>query len=469
MKRISALALLIALAACTRGPDFTPPEAPKTASYLAADEALPHGQRVAVGKQLQREWWRLFASAPLDDAIATAIDHNPGIVAAQESLAAAQEAVRAEEGTLQPQVALAAAVPRQKYGAAMFGPSDFAIPPFTAYEVGASASWTPDIFGGGKRRVEQRQAFADYSARQLDAAYVSLTGNVVAAAVDIATAKAGIAAVESIISDDRKTLDLTRKSYAAGAGTKVDILAAQSQLDSDTTLLPPLKQRMSVARHSLAVLTSHAPADEAAPPFKLDAFALPKEIPLRLPSELARSRPDILAAEANLHAASAAIGVAEANLYPSLTLSANVMQEALTPAGLFKSAATAWAIAANATMPVMNDTLSAEKRAVEHNYKQALAVYQQTILNAFGQVADSLSALTHDAEDVAAHRRAVETARSSLDLARKSYEAGNISLLQVQDAQRLLGHARLGLTEAQGRQYLDTARLFVALGGSPVT
>lgn len=471
MKKIPWILCFTALtSACAVGPDFKTPDAPATLSYTAEEDVLPAEQKMAMGKQLEAEWWTLFASEPLNGTIRQSLTGNYDIASARETLAQAEEAVKAESGAFWPQLSLSGTAGRQKYGVALFGPSNFTIPPFTYYEAGAGVSWTLDIFGGQRRRVERQKALAEYQAHALDAAYVTLSGNVVAQSLEIASAKEEIAAAERIIAEDGKTLKLVQASLTAGSGTKVDILSSQSQLDNDKTLLPPLKQRLAVARHALSILTGKAPADWTPPDFSLDEFTLPKELPVSLPSELVRKRPDILAAEANLHAASANIGVATANLYPSITLSANTLQEALTPHALFEGASNAWSLAAGITAPVFSGgTLSAEKREAEHAYQAALAQYKQTILTAFGQVADALTALAHDSEAVASQQQAVNTASASLDLARKSYQAGNSGLLQVQDAARQFAQAQLGLVRAQRQRYLDTAQLFVALGGSPLT
>ena len=464
------LCLIALLSACTVvGPDFKTPESPEAKAYTQEKELLTSAQRISQGKQLEMDWWRLFASTPLDDTIQQAITDNFSIAAAQETLAQAEESVKAENGGFMPQSTLNGIAGRQKYGVALFGPSSFKIPPFNYYEAGPSMSWSPDLFGGTHRSVERQQALAEYQSHQLDAAYVVLTGNVVTEALEIAATKAEIGAVEKIITEDKKTLNLVQTAFKAGAETKVDILTVRSQLENNQTLLPPLGQRLSVAKHALAVLMGKAPGNWVPPEFTLDGFLLPKELPVILPSELVHKRPDILAAEANLHAASAAIGVAAANLYPKITLSASITREALVPGRLFSSLGESWGLAGGLTAPLINGgTLSAEKRAAEHAYQVALAQYKETVLQAFGQVADALTALEHDDELYAAQKKAFDTNNASLTLARKSYQAGDTNLLLVQDAARQLAQARVGVIRAQAKRYQDTAALFVALGGSPI-
>ena len=457
------------LCACSSGPDFKTPASPGTEAYTSKNDAVPMQQHIALGKQIETEWWTLFASASLNDLIRQAVENNYDLVSAKETLAQAEEAVKAQKGSLLPQASLGAAVGRQAYGVALFGPSNFNIPPFSYYEIGPSVSWTPDFFGGGKRAVERQQALANYQTHQIAATYITLTGNTITAALEAAAANAEIAAAGQIIAEDRKTLALVQESYAAGAATKVDITSAQSQLFADQSMLPPLEQRLSVSRHALSILVGKAPADWTAPSLDFYSFTLPQQLPVSLPSELVKRRPDILAAEANLHAASAAIGVATANLYPQITLTANMMQEALTPAGIFSSAATAWSLAAGVTAPIFNGgQLSAEKRGAEHAYQSSLAQYQQTILSAFVQVADALTSLAHDDDEVAIMNNAVNAATTTLDMARTSYLAGAAGLLQVQDAQRAWSKTQLEIIRTQHQRYLDCVRLFVALGGSPM-
>jgi NodT family efflux transporter outer membrane factor (OMF) lipoprotein len=462
--------ILLLLSACSSGPDFKAPKAPNAEAYISKNEAVPLPQRIALGKRIEAEWWTLFASEPLNGVVKLAVENNYDLAAAKATLAEAEDAVDAKNGRLSPQLSLDAAAGRQKYGVALFGPSNFAIPPFSYYEAGPSASWMPDIFGGEHRAVERQKALANYQARQLDAMFVAITGNTVSAALDMASVNAEIAAVHKIITEDTKTLELVQDSYDAGAVTKMDVLSAQNQLDLDRAMLPPIEQRASISRHVLSILVGNAPATWTPPNFELADFTLPDALPVSLPSELIKRRPDILAAEENLHAASAAIGVATANLYPQLTLTANMMQEALTPAGIFKSTNNAWSLAAGLTAPIFNGgTLTAQKREAEHAYQASLAQYQQTILVAFKEVADALTSIAHDDEQLAVLENALNTARSLSELSRVSYQAGAIGLLQVQDAERSEAKAQLELIRAQHQRYLDCVRLFVASGGSPLT
>lgn len=469
MKRLP-LALLCAsmLAGCGVNREMPPPSIPQARSYTAKSELLSLNQRITLGERITAQWWTLFASRPLNHLIRTGVASNYDLAAARETLAQAQEAVTASQAGLLPQISLGAAMGRQKYGAALFGPADFTIPPFSYYEAGPSLSWTPDLFGRQRYAIARQQALADYQSHRLDAVYIALTANIVTETLDLASLNEEIAAARRIQKEDEKTLELVKAAYSLGSASRLDVLGAQTQLVTDSAMLPPLEHRRAISRHALAILFGKAPAAWSPPDIELKDFILPKALPLRLPSELVRQRPDILAAEDNLRAASAAVGEARTGFYPSITLTANMMQEALTPAGIFKSAANAWSLAAGLSAPIFNGgALTAEKRAAQHAYRAALAQYRQTILNAFAQVADALTSLDHDDEALAMSQDAVNQARSTYDLTLAGYQSGAVGLLQVQDTQRTLAKAELEFIASQQQRYLDCVRLFVALGGSP--
>lgn len=473
MKRIFLLIipLGLALCGCTVGPDFVLPDTHPAATYDAAGDApSPADQRVVLGKKIEGDWWAGFHSPALDGVIKQAISDNLDIAAAKARVAQAEEAENAAEGALFPQVSLGATAGRQKYGVALFGPADFSIPAFTYYTVGPTLSFPLDLFGGQKRTVEEQAALKQYQGYELDAAYLSLTADVATRALTVAATEAQLSVLRGIIQDDERNVDLVQTAFRAGSVARTQLLVAQSQLANDKTLTPDVQQEQTVARHALSILVGKAPADWAPPSFTLADFTLPAEIPASLPSELVHQRPDILAAEAQLHMASAAIGVATASLYPNINLTATFAEEALTPGGLFKAGAGAWSVAAGLTQPLFDGgKLSAQRRAAIDNYQAALATYKQTILTAFGDVADRLQALANDADRVRAQTEAAQTAAASLDLERRSYAVGNSGILDVIDAQRSSAQAQLGLVHAKAQRLLDTARLYLALGGMQVS
>jgi NodT family efflux transporter outer membrane factor (OMF) lipoprotein len=461
----------VLLVACAVGPNFERPPSPEAESYTA--EPMPgvlapgagdrKEQRLRLAQDLSARWWELFRSAPLDGVVARALADSPSLVAARATLAQAREAVVAARGSLLPQVDATASAGRTRTPALRSGlPSSTS----TLYSVGLSASYLVDVFGGTRRTVEQQAALAELRYYELAAAWLTLTGNVATRAIEIAALGAQIDAVEAVIADDEHNLDLVRRTFEAGKVARADVLVAETQLATDRTQLPALRQRLAAARHALSALAGRVPSAWTPPAFTLDDFTLPGELPVSLPSELARQRPDVRAAEARLHAASAAIGVATAQLYPQLTLSGSFSREALTLGALSSGAGTAWAAAGALATPLFHGgTLRAERRAAIDAYEASLASYRQTLLVGFQQVADALRALEHDAELVGAAEQLLDTATESLELQRVSYQAGKTDLLRLIDAERAVQQARSGLAVARGQRLQDTVQLFAALGG----
>ena len=459
------------LAACAVSPDYQRPAT--TSATIYGEESLSNlqqhdgEQRLIAGQNPAADWWTQFNSDALNATMQQAFAGNRSLAAAQASLAQAREAVSASSGALYPQVNLDAGAGRQKYGAQFSGPNEE--PAFNYYSVGPSVRYIFDYTGGQHRAVEQQQALAESQAYQLQAAQLSLSGNVAQQALLIASTRAQIATLESLLVEDQKNVTLVQSAFDAGSVSRVDVLAAQSQLANDQTLLPPLRQQLSVARHALSVLVGHAPADWVPPDFELADLQLPASLPLSLPSELAHRRPDILAAESRLHAATAGAGVATSRLYPQINLTASVSQQSTSLSHLFDGDSLAWGFAGGLTAPLFDGgSLRAQERAAKNAQQAAFAQYQQVVLQSFGQVADVLAALDHDAELLAAQRNALDTSEANLKLTRESYAAGNVGVLQVLDAERLSQQARLGYVRAQAQRYQDTSQLFVALGGASV-
>jgi NodT family efflux transporter outer membrane factor (OMF) lipoprotein len=477
VRSIGALVLAGALSACTVGPNFSRPAAPQTSRYVPADEVTPSNdagpgaprQTIAMGAKITADWWTLFRSPQIDDLVKAAIAGNRTLEGAKARLASAHEAVIAATGGLYPQVDMNAEVAREKLTPASFGlkPGSFHLPPnFNLYSVGPTASYSLDIFGGIHRLVEQRGALEDVQGYQLDAAYLALTGNTVQQAIQIGAIRAELQAVDDILKIDSANLDLVRKSRDAGVAPDSDVVIAESQLAGDETLRPPLEQQLSQVRHAIAVLIGRPPGDWSPPDVDLAALTLSGEVPVSLPSALVRQRPDILAAEAQLHAASATIGIATANLYPNITLSASATLAALQPSALFDKSSLMWSIAAGATAPIFHGgTLEAERRGAVDDFKGTLADYEQTVLTSFGQVADLLQALAHDAELLRTQQRALDSASNAVRLQRLGYSGGGTGVLPVLDAERQYQRARLGYVQAEAQRYQDTVQLFVAMGG----
>jgi NodT family efflux transporter outer membrane factor (OMF) lipoprotein len=459
--------LALLLAGCAVGPDFTRPEAPNPPGYTAeptpervTPEAGQPEQEIQLAREISAQWYQAFGSPDLDAVVDRALRDSPNLAAARATLGLSRETVTAARGALFPQVDASAGVSR--VGTPGLGTVAASGSTVSLYSVGATASYVVDVFGGIRRGIEQQESLAELSYYELAAAWLSLTGGAVTSAIAIASLRAEIAASEEVVQDDRDNLDLVQRKFQAGKVARSDVLVAETQLGSDLAQLPVLRQQLGVAQHALSVLAGQLPGAWSPPEFTLDAFTVPRELPLTLPSELARQRPDILAAEAELHAASAAIGVATANLFPRLTLSADVTREAVISGGW----GAAWALAGQIAAPVFHGgTLLAERRGAIDAYQASLARYQETVLTGFEQIADILRALAHDGELVGAQARLLDTATESLSLQRISYDAGKSDLLLLLAAQRAYQQARLDLARAEGGRLQDTAALFVALGG----
>jgi len=468
------MSCVLSAVGCAAGPDFTRPVPPSATRYTAeplrgegglADDRLQH---VALGQNIEGAWWTLFGSGAIDELVTQAVDHNRTLTASMATLAQAQELALAQAGSRYPQVDLTGGAGRQQYGKEFLGP--IGIAPFTYFAVGPTVSYALDYTGGVARSVEQQYALAEAQRHQLDAAYLTVTGQAVMQALTIASVRAQIATIETILGQDRDNLRLVQTAFDSGSVPREDVVSAQSQIANDMTLLPPLRQELARARHALSVVLGRAPASELPDGVELAQITLPLQVPVSLPSELAHRRPDILAAEARLHAATSAVGVAQSNLYPKIQLTASVGQQSLKADQLFDRASNAWSIIAGFTAPIFDGgTLRAEKRAAIDAMHASAATYEQTVLEAFAQVADLLEGLDHDAEQLDAQDHAQQAAQSSLDLARISYKEGNAGVLQVLDAERSYQQARLGYVRAVAQRYLDTVQLFLALGGTSPT
>ncbi len=469
---LGALAVAAGLCGCAAvGPNFKRPAAPTDAGYAMAGDQGAASQHGGLGAEVAQDWWSAFHSPELDRAMRQALADNPDLQAADATLLAARAELSAAHGARLPQADLNAGIERERFNFATFGFDASAFPgiqnnpELSIYSLGASVGYALDVFGGLRRNEEAAGARAEAQAHRLDAAYLTLTGEVATQAAIIAATRAEIATVQQIIAADRRNIELVRSAQRAGGVAEEARVNAQSQVDADSALLPPLEQQLATARHALALLVGKAPADYAAPDFDLEALPLPADVPVSLPSELVRQRPDILQAEADLHAATAMVGVQTAKLYPSLNLSAALTQSALEPGQVFDWPATAYTLAGGLTAPAFHGgQLKAQKRAAERQAEAAAATYRSTVLHAFGQVADQMQALAHDEAELAADQRTAHSAAETLKLETLAYQEGGQGLLPVVDAQRQVNAAQLKIVQARARRYVDTIRLFVATG-----
>lgn len=459
--------VLLLVGGCVVGPDYRRPAAPTQTAYDLA--ALPAQERVDnPGPRLDSgavpaDWWTLLHCPALDATETLALRTNKSLVAAKATLRQAQEVVLESRAAYWPQAGLNAGV--QRNGAGTFTPTAGGTSSDTFF-VGPTASYVADLFGATARAVEQSEAQREFEHAQLLAADLAVTGGVATQAIAIAGTRLQISSAEEVLASDRKNLTLVEKLFDVGKAARSDVLAAQSQWAGDQSQLAQLRQQLSVARHALAVLVSHAPADWTPPDFSIDDFALPGDLPTALPSALVQQRPDIQEAETLLHAASAAIGIAVAQFYPNISLSAAVTQQSVDAGQLFKSVNNVWSVGAGLTAPIFRGgALRAQKRAAVAAFQARLALYEQTVIVAFGQVADSMRALDHDADLMRVSQNALDISTSSLTVQRATFEAGKTSLVQLLVAQRIFGQAHQGLATAQTQQLQDVVQFFMAMGG----
>jgi len=468
--------LAAALTGCAVGPDFRRPAPPSVASYTA--EAVPEEtaaapiaggapQRLVSGEEIPGQWWALFRSDPLDNLIRRSLAESPTLAAAQAKLREAEENRRARFGAFFPQADASASATKQKISGASFGLPGSTSSSFTLYNASVNVSYALDLFGGTRRELEAVSAQVDYQRYLLEGAWLTLTANLVTTAVQEGALRGRIEATREIVAAEEQQLALVERQFQLGGASRPDILAQQAQLAQTRATLPALEKQLAQTRHLLAVFAGRFPAEAATlPEFDLDKMNLPRELPVSLPSALARQRPDIRAAEELLHAASARIGVATANLYPQLTLTGSLGVEAPTPGDLFSRGSSIWGLGAGLLQPLFHGgELTAKRRAAVAAYEQAEAQYRETVLQAFRNVADVLRALEMDAQTLKAQSDAEAAARESLDLARRQFRLGAASYLTLLTAQRQHQQARIGLVEARAARFSDTAALFQALGG----
>ncbi len=475
-KSWQAAFLAAALAGCAAGPEFRRPSPPAVSSYTGdarpaatAEAPVPGGaaQSFLPGEEIPARWWELFHSEGLDRLIRQALADSPTLAAAEARLRVAEENRRAQAGALLPRVDGNASVRRLKASGASFGQPQAVLSPFTLYDASVSVSYSLDLFGGTRREIEALQAAVDYQRFQLEAAWNTIASNLVATAVQEGDLRARIGATRDIAAAEERQLELVERQFRLGGASRQEVLAQQAQLAQTRAALPALEKQLAQARHRLALLAGKFPGDAGSlPEFDLDGMELPRELPVSIPSSLVRQRPDIRAAEELLHAASAQIGVATANLYPQITLTGNLGSEATRFQDLFGAGTSVWNLGAGLLQPIFRGgELTAKRRAAIAAYEQAEAQYRDTVLQAFGNVADVLRALETDAKTLQAQANAEAAAKASLDLARKQYELGALSYLALLNAERQHQQARIGLVQARAARYADTAALFQALGG----
>ena len=474
---LAMLTIMLLAGACAVGPDFERPAAPEVTGYTSAPLAQQTASSDIQGGETQHfvqeldipgQWWTLFRSAALNSLIEEALKNNPTLPAAEAALRQAWENVYAAEGAFFPTAVVSYSPSRNKtatdvvFTAASSGP-----PFFTLHTAQVVVSYAPDVFGGTRREVESLTATTEFQRFQLEAAYLTLTSNVVAAAVQEASLRGQIAATEEIIKIQTDSLDILRKQFELGQVAGADVAAVEATLAQAQATLPPLQKQLAVQRDLVTALIGRLPSQQPPEKFELASLQLPQDLPVSLPSNLVEQRPDIQSAEAQLHAASAQIGVAVAARLPQFTLTGNAGTTANQISQLFMTPGTAfWTLAGNVAQTVFDaGTLLHKERAAVAAFDQAAAMYRSTVITAFQNVADSLHALQSDAETLKAAYAAERAASKSLEIARRQLQLGAIGYLGLLTAENTYDTALLALVQAQAARFADTAALFQALGG----
>ena len=456
------------------GPDYQSPEAPATERYTATPVAKQtdtapsnagNAQHFVNGADIPAQWWMRYQSPAINELVKRALVNSPSLEVARATLRVAQENLRAARGVLYPRVDAGVSAGRQRFSPAVIGSP---LPPleFDLYNASINVGYNLDFFGAARRGLEALQAETDFHQFQLRAAYIALTANVVTTAIRVAALHAQVEATKSILEDVEQVLALMERQLAAGGAARADVLSMRAEVAQTRATLPTIEKELAHARHLLAVLVGELPGEAQLPELSLASLTLPAELPVSVPSQLVRERPDILAAEAIMHGASARIGVATASLYPQFVLTGSFGTLANSTGNLFGSDSMVWDFSAGLTQPLFRGgQLRAQQRAAREAYTQAMAQYREVLLHAFRNVADALRALELDAQTLAAQVERSDAAREALDLTRKQYELGGAPYLALINAQRQYQQVRIALVEAQAARFADTTALFLAMGG----
>ncbi len=476
-RRAAALAAAGLLSSCAVGPDFKAPEAPHDAHFVAAGQlppqttaaGLPGGeaQRFVDGQDIPDQWWTLFQSAQLNALIERALKNSPTLESAQAALRQANEITAAQRGSYYPSVSGSLEAQRQKASGAAFGIPGFPSSYFYNLDTAAvNVSYTLDVFGGTRRQVEASQAQAEYQQFALEASYITLTANIVAAAVNEASLRAQITATEQIAQSQQSQLGIVTRRVGAGGASRADILQQQSVLQSTLATLPALRAALAQQRNRLAAYVGVLPAEYADAGFDLDSLRMPQDLPVSLPSKFVEQRPDVREYSALLHEATAQVGIATANMLPQITITGSYGQAAPTVENLFAASSNVWNIIGSLSQPIFKGgQLRHQKRAAVAAAQEAAANYRATVITAFQNVSDTLYALNGDADALAAEALGERTAAQSLAIVQAQYKSGAASYVQVLAAQQSYQTAAVALVKARAQRFADTAALFQALGG----
>lgn len=483
---IAGLTLPFLLSACAVGPDWFRPKAPANAGFTAeplpattveAAPSTPAGgaQKFVSGAPVTADWWSLFGSAQLDALVSEALQHSPTLEAADATMRQAQELYQSQFGSLFPAVDGSFSQTRQK-SVNSFSGTATSTPPYSVSTAQVQVSYAIDFFGQARRAAESTKARAETARFQKEAAQLTLTANVVTAAIQNAALRAQIQATEAVLDALNQQLGLLRRQLELGAVAEADVVTESVLVAQTQAQLPPLQRALAQNRHLLLALIGRYPSD-ALPGetgntngqgggFDIASIRLPEQLPVSLPSQLIDQRPDVRAAEAALHAAGADVGVATAEMLPKIPLTASFGTTSNDVGDLFKAGTGFWSLGVSVLQPIFRGgALLHQKRAAQAAYDAAGAQYRGAVIGAFQNVADVLRALESDAHALRAQIEAERAAASNLDIAKNAYDTGATSFLTLLDAQRTYQQARVALVQAQANRYADTAALFAALGG----
>jgi NodT family efflux transporter outer membrane factor (OMF) lipoprotein len=470
LRRLGLAAFLL-LAACAVGPNYHRPPLSPSAGYGAdatAPAAASDAERPTLvsGMDIPAEWWRVFHSPSLDALVERALKNSPTVRAAQAALRSAREQVAAQRGAYYPTLSASLQPSHQDFPNTLSSPLNSNAEIFDLTTTQVSASYVPDLFGANARAVESAAAQRDQQRFELEAARLTLASNVVAAAVQDALLRAEIEQTQAIIKGQQQTFASFQRQHELGQASKADLAAQKALLAQAQASLPPLQKQFRINRDLLSALVGQTPGEPLDVSFDFQSLSLPEPLPLSLPAQLVEHRPDVRIAEAQLHAASAQIGVAEAARWPNLEIDANAGSAALRFVPQFNGATNFWNVAATLTQPIFQGgTLLHRERAARAAYDQAAQQYQATVVTAFQNTADVLHALWTDADALQAAETLQSASSLSLEIARRQQGLGDVSRLAVISAEQTDDQARLGLLQARANRYADAAALFQALGG----
>jgi NodT family efflux transporter outer membrane factor (OMF) lipoprotein len=476
MRNGVALVVLVVAAGCMMGPDFKPPAAPQAATYgevgasgKTAEARGPGGaaQRFDAELDIPAQWWELFHNETLDASVQTALTNSPTLAQALARLRQAQETYNAQAGaTRYPAVDAGLSASRQKVNPAAMGITGVPVPdPFNLFNATVSVSYALDIFGKNRRALEGLKAEVDRREFELEAARQTLAANVVLASIRKAEAERQIAVAQELVAARNEQMAIARKRFESGGISERELEGQGLALEQARAELPALDNQSAKIRRQLAVYLGHEPAAAPQMPLNLDDLHLPEELPASLPSELARQRPDIRAAEAVWHQACANVGVATANLYPQITLSGSLGSQR-TDVGDLLDKMNVWSVGGELMQPIFHGgALRAQKRVAVAAYDEAAAAYRETVLRGLQEVADTMGALEADARTLEARTAAANHTQVALDIATRQHQEGAISLSALLDEQIRHLQAESDRVQAQAARHADTAALFHALGG----